>query len=80
VPPGANVLWVNTGAGTHVVTLTTGNTQRGLAVADQPISIPATSAKASWVPPEWADPVTGRVPVAIDGTAAEVTYYVMGGM
>lgn len=78
VPPGAIVVWVNTGAGTHVVTLTTGNTVDGLAVADQTISISTATAKASFIKPEWADPVTSRVPVAIDGTAAEVTYYVLG--
>lgn len=76
VPVGARVLWVNTGAGTHVVTLTTNNTVKGLAVADQTISINATSAKVSAVDPDWGD-ASGRVAVAIDGTAAEVTYYVL---
>lgn len=76
VPTGSRVLWVNAGAGTHVVTLTTNNTVGGLAVADQPVSIPATSAKASFIDPDWGD-ANGRVAVAIDGTPTEVTYYVL---
>jgi hypothetical protein len=77
VPAGAWVLWVNTGAGTHVVTLTNSATQDGLAVASRTISIPATSAKGGRINPAWGDP-NGNVAVAVDGTAAEVTYYVMG--
>lgn len=79
VPVGARVVWVNTGAGTHVVTLTTNNTVQGLAVADQTISIPTNSAKTSYIHPDWGD-ANGRVAVAIDGTPGEVTYYVLGGV
>jgi hypothetical protein len=79
VPAGALVLWVNAGAGTHVVTLTTSNTMQGLAVADQTISIPTASAKCSRIHPDWGD-ANGRVAVAIDGTATEVTFYVLGGV
>jgi hypothetical protein len=79
VPGGSVVVWVNTGAGTHVVTLTTNNTPYGLALADQTISISATSAKVSFIHPDWAD-TSNRVAVAIDGTAAEVTYYVLGSL
>lgn len=79
VPGGAVVLWRNTGAGTHVVTLTTNNTSYGLAVADQTISIPAGTAKASRIQSEWAD-ANGRCGVAIDGTASEVKYHVLGGV
>lgn len=78
VPAGAIVLWRNTGAGTHVVTLTTNNTSGGLAVADQTISIANGAQKADRVLPEWGD-ANGRVAVGIDGTAAEVVYYVLGG-
>lgn len=78
VPAGAIVLWRNTGAGTHVITLTTSNTTHGLAVADQTISIPAGTAKASRIHPDWS--TTGTVAVAIDGTATEVKYYVLGGV
>jgi hypothetical protein len=77
VPAGAIVLWVNTGAGTHVVTITTNNTTQGLADADQTISILTANAKSSRIHPEWGD-ANGRCAVAIDGTAAEVTYYVLG--
>jgi plastocyanin len=76
VTAGSSVVWVNAGAGTHVVTLTTNNTYGGLAIADQTISIPATSAKVSYIPNEWGD-ASGNVAVAIDATAAEVTFYVL---
>jgi|SRR5262245_24588289 len=78
VPAGSLVLWRNTGAGTHVVTLTTNNTTDGLAVADQTISIANATQKSSRVLGQWGD-ANGRVAVAIDGTAAEVVYYVLGG-
>lgn len=77
VPVGATVVWINTGAGTHNITLTTNNTVNGLAVADQPIQLLTATAKSSFIQPEWGD-ASGRVAVAIDGTAAEVTYYILG--
>ncbi len=77
VPAGARVLWRNTGAGAHNVTLTTNNTTQGLAVADQVINLTAGQAKLSTVANEWGD-ANGRVAVAIDGTASEVRYYLMG--
>lgn len=77
VPVGATVVWVNGGAGTHIVTLTTNNTVQGLAVADQTISILTATAKSSFIHPDWGD-ANGRVAVAIDGTPAEVTYYILG--
>jgi len=79
VPAGAVVLWRNTGAGVHVVTLTTNNTAGGLAVADQTISVTNATQKASRILPEWGD-ANGRVAVGIDGTANEITYYVLGGV
>jgi len=78
VPAGSIVLWRNTGAGTHVVTLTTNNLAGGLAVADRTISIANATQKAGRIPSEWGD-ANGRVAVGIDGTAAEVVYYVLGG-
>jgi hypothetical protein len=78
VPVGAIVVWVNAGAGTHVVTLTNSGTQDGLAVSNRTISIPPTSAKASFINQAWGD-ANGNVAVAIDGTPGEVTYYVLGG-
>ncbi len=79
VPAGAIVLWRNTGAGTHVVTITTNNTVQGLAVADQTISIAAGTNKASRIHPDWGDS-TGACAVAIDGTASEVKYSILGGV
>lgn len=79
VEAGSLVLWRNAGAGTHVVTLTTNNTVGDLAVADRTISIAAGTAKAGRVPGQWGD-ANDRVQVAIDGTANEVTYYVMDGV
>lgn len=79
VEAGALILWRNTGAGTHVITLTTANTEDGLAVADQTISIPTGTNKVSRVLTKWGD-ATGLVPVAIDGTATEVKYSVLGGL
>jgi hypothetical protein len=79
VPAGAVVLWINAGAGVHVVTLTNNDTQDGLAVANRPISIPATSAKVGRINAQSGD-VNGRVAVAIDGTPGEITFYVLGGV
>jgi hypothetical protein len=75
---GALVLWSNTGAGTHVVTLTNNFSFDGATVASRTISIPTATAKAGVINPLWGD-ANGNVAVAIDGTAAEVVYYVMGG-
>lgn len=79
VPAGAMVVWRNTGAGAHNVTLTTNNTYNGLAIADQVIPFTAGQVKGARVPLDWGD-ANGRVQVAIDGTATEVKYYVLGGV
>jgi plastocyanin len=79
VAAGTTVLWRNTGAGTHVVTLTTNNTVDGLAVAEEPINLTAGQNKVSRVLTKWGD-VNGRVQVAIDGTASEVKFSVLGGV
>lgn len=79
VAAGTTVLWRNTGAGTHVVTLTTNNTVGDLAVADRTISLAAGQTKAGPVPTQWGD-VNGKVAVAIDGTPTEVKFYVLGGL
>lgn len=78
VPAGSIVLWRNTGAGSHNITLTTNNTSGGLAVADQVIAVTNGTQKSSRILPEWGD-ANGRVAVGIDGTAAEVLYSVLGG-
>jgi|SRR3954468_15483630 hypothetical protein len=79
VPAGAYVVWRNTGAGTHVVTLTNNKTDDGLTISNRAVSIPAAGFKGGRVNPAWGD-ANGRVPVAIDGTAAEVTYMIIGGI
>lgn len=79
ITAGSVVLWRNTGAGTHVVTLTTNNTVGDLAIADRTISLAAGQNKAGKVPVDWGD-ANGKVAVAIDGTAAEVKYSVLGGL
>lgn len=79
VEAGTVVLWRNTGAGTHVVTLTTNNTVGDLAIADRTVSMTAGQNKAGRVPLDWGD-VNGKVAVAIDGTAAEVKFSVLGGL
>jgi hypothetical protein len=79
VPAGAYVVWQNTGAGTHVVTLTNGFiTDTGAAPA-RTISIPAAGFKGGRITSVWGDS-NGRVPVAIDGTFAEVKYMILGGI
>jgi plastocyanin len=75
VPAGSTVLWVNSGAGSHTVTLTSNNTYQGLTVGNRVLTIAAGGAYQSRVDPNAGD-ANGRVPVAINGTAAEVTYYV----
>ena len=79
VPAGAFVIWQNTGAGTHVVTLTNSATNDGLTVANRTISVPAGGFKGGRVNPAWGD-ANGRVAVGIDGTATEVKYMLVGGI
>jgi plastocyanin len=78
VPAGAIVLWRNTGAGSHNVTLTNSKTDDGLTISNRVIALTAGQIKAGRVNPAWGD-ANGRVAVGIDGTATEVKYYVMGG-
>jgi hypothetical protein len=79
VPAGAYVVWRNAGAGAHVITLTNAKTDDGLVIANRTISVPASGFKGGRINPAWAD-ANGRVPVAIDGTATEVTYLIIGGI
>lgn len=76
VPAGSFVVWVNAGAGAHVITLTNNKTDQGLAVADRDITVAAGGAWGGPIDPSVGD-ASDRVAVAIDGTATEVTYYVM---
>lgn len=77
IAAGSYAIWRNTGAGTHIVTLGNNFAVDGLAVAGRTISIPAGGVKAGRINPLWGD-ANGRVSVAIDGTANEVTYYLAG--
>jgi hypothetical protein len=78
VPGGSMVVWVNTGAGSHTVTLGNNQLADGLAVSGRVLTIGATSAQSSQINPLWADS-SNRVSVTINGTAAEVTYYILSG-
>jgi hypothetical protein len=77
VPAGAYVIWQNTGAGAHNITLDNQQLVGGLLVADRVINIAAGGFKGSRVDASWGD-ANGRVPVLIDGTAAEVKYMILG--
>lgn len=79
VPAGAYVVWVNSGAGSHTVTLTNNKTDQGLSISSRVITIAAGGAWGGRVDPAVGDS-NGRVALAINGTAAEVTYYVLGGI
>jgi glycerol-3-phosphate dehydrogenase len=79
VPAGAYVVWVNSGAGSHTITLTNNKTDQGLTISSRIITVAATGAWGGRVDPLVGD-ASGRVAVAINGTAAEVTYYVVGGI
>lgn len=75
VPAGSFVIWRNAGAGSHTVTLTVGPTFDGLAIAARVITIPASGFWGARVPVNYGD-ANGRVAVAINGTASEVTYMI----
>jgi plastocyanin len=79
VPAGAVVIWRNTGAGTHNITLTNNATQDGLAVANRTIQLTTGQVKGGRINPAWGD-ANGRVAVGIDATANEITFYVAGGV
>jgi hypothetical protein len=79
VPAGTFMVIRNTGAGAHVVTITTNNLAGGLAVADKTITLPAGQVWAGRVDPAWGD-ANGRCAIAIDGTATEIKYYLAGGV
>lgn len=76
VPAGSYVVWVNSGAGSHTVTLTSNNQYQGLTIGTRVITIPAGGAWGTPIDPNAGD-ANGNVQVAINGTASEVTYYVM---
>ncbi|WBB94186.1 hypothetical protein [Verrucosispora sp. WMMC514] len=60
------------------MTLTPSATVDGLPLsAGRVVAVAAGAAAAIRVPARWAD-ANGRVPLAIDGTASEVLYWVIG--
>lgn len=77
VPAGAYVVWNNTGAGSHTVTLGNNFTADGLAVAGRVITIPAGGYYGGRINPLWGD-ANGRVLVTINLTVAEVKYLILG--
>lgn len=79
VPAGSYVVFQNTGAGTHAVTLTNNYTTDTGVPPVRTISIAAAGFKGVRINPLWGD-VNGRVSVGIDGTAAEVKYMIVGGI
>lgn len=79
VPAGSVVLWRNSGAGAHTVTLTNSFTNDGLTISNRVITLAAGEVWVGRVNPNWAD-ANGRVAVAISGTAAEVLYSILGGI
>lgn len=77
VPAGAFVVWRNTGAGAHTVTLTNNFTYDGSAITAKVVTLAAGEVWGQRIKPEWGD-ANGRVQVAINGTASEVVYYIPG--
>lgn len=79
VPAGCVLLMRNTGAGTHVVTLTNNQTADGLTVSNRTHSLTTGQIRTCRVNPLWGD-ANGRVGIGVDGTAAELKYYILGGV
>lgn len=79
VPAGAYVVWVNSGAGSHTVTLANSKTDQGLTISSRVLTVPAGGAYGGRIDPQVGDS-NGRVGVTINGTVAEVTYYIIGGL
>lgn len=77
VPAGSYVVWRNAGAGAHTVTLGNNYSADGLTVSGRVITIPAGAVYGGRINPLWGD-ANGRVSVAINGTATEVTYHIIG--
>jgi hypothetical protein len=77
VTAGSYMVARNTGAGSHTVTFGNNFTADGLTVAGRVWTIPAGAVYGGRVESRWGD-ANGRVSVAINGTAAEVVYYLPG--
>lgn len=79
VPAGSLLLIRNSGAGSHTFTFTNNQSVDGLTVSNRIVTLAAGEVWSGRVKPEWGDS-TGAVAVAINGTASEVIYYVLGGI
>ncbi len=79
VPAGSYVVFQNTGAGTHVVTLTNNYATDTGVPPVRSISMPAGGFKGVRINSAWGD-ANGRVAVGVDGTVAEVKYMIIGGI
>lgn len=80
VPGGAYVVWRNTGAGSHTVTLGNNYTPDGLVVTGRAIVMGAGTVYGGRIEPRWAD-ASNQVSVAISAANPnEVVYYVVGGI
>lgn len=79
VPAGSMLVIRNTGAGSHTFTLTNNQQVEGLTVSNRIITLAAGEVWAGRVSNNWGDS-NGLVGVAINGTASEVVYYILGGI
>lgn len=79
VPASAFLVIRNSGAGSHTFTFTNNQTVEGLTVSNRVLTLAAGEVWAGRVSPSWGDS-NGNVGVAINGTASEVVYYVIGGV
>jgi hypothetical protein len=77
VPAGCYLIIQNTGAGSHTITLDSVQLVGGLAVVDRTWVVAAGAFKGGRVDANWGD-ANGRVPILIDGTAAEVKFMIPG--
>jgi len=78
VPAGSTLLMRNTGAGAHVVSLVCNQGTDGLATSARTISFTAGQIQAVFVPFSYGD-ANGRSGISVDGTSAEMKYYVLAG-
>ncbi|TAK32332.1 MAG: hypothetical protein EPO40_03115 [Myxococcaceae bacterium] len=79
VPPGTRVRVVNGGGASITCTVVTPGTVRGLAVADQPIEIPAGTTKTFDVPGDlYGDPANGGMVSLQWSATTSVTFFVEG--
>lgn len=78
VPVASRLVLNNTGAGAHVVTLTSTQTYKGRTVGNVTVNVAAGAGADYTVDPALDGDGDGWVAVGIDGTANEITYFVLG--